>query len=122
MAIPNPPPAFATEAFSVSSPTKRRRKVRSRRKKRATKATLTLKVPRLENGREHMRSDGFPKIDFGTGARSQEDEGDDEPRSQEDCDGIMELFGGLGVSSSNAIVWVKEGRVGQPKTTVRGES
>lgn len=52
----------------------------------------------------------------------EEDEGDDEPRSQEDCDGIMELFGGLGVSSSNAIVWVKEGRVGQPETAVRGES
>lgn len=52
----------------------------------------------------------------------EEDEGDDEPRSQEDCDGIVELIRGLGVSSSNAEVWVEEGRVGQPETAVRCES
>jgi len=52
----------------------------------------------------------------------EEDEGDDEPRSQEDCDGIVELFRGLGVSSSDTVVWVEEGRVGQPETAVGGES
>jgi len=118
VAIPNPPPAFAIEAVSVSSATKRRRKVTSRRKKRATKAMLTLRVPRLGQ----MSSDGDPKIDFGTGVRLQEDEGDDEPRSQEDCDGIVELIRGLGVGSGDTVVWVEEGRVGQPETTVGGES
>jgi hypothetical protein len=29
---------------------------------------------------------------------------------------------GLGVSSGNTVVWVEEGRVGQPETTVGGES
>lgn len=52
----------------------------------------------------------------------EEDEGDDEPRSQEDCDGIVELIRGLGVSSSNTVAWVEEGRVGQPETAVGGES
>jgi len=52
----------------------------------------------------------------------QEDESDDEPRSQEDTDSVGELFGGLGVGSCNTVVGVKEGREGQPETSVRSKS
>lgn len=53
---------------------------------------------------------------------SQEEEGDNEPGSQEDSDGASELVGVTSVSSANTVAGVKEGRVGQPKAAVTGES
>ena len=52
----------------------------------------------------------------------QEDEGDDDPGSQEDSDGAVELVKVTGVGSGNAKVGVEEGRVSQPESTVAGES
>jgi hypothetical protein len=62
----------------------------------------------------------IPRIGFR--GHLQEDEGDDEPRSQEDRNSIVKLIGGFGVGSGNAKVGVEEGSVSQPETTVRGES
>ena len=64
---------------------------------------------------------GFLKIERGVVRYSQEDEGDDEPGSQEDSDGVGELARVTGVGSSNTKAGVKEGSVGQPETTVAGE-
>jgi len=48
----------------------------------------------------------------------EEDKGDDEPGSQKDSNGVGELARVTGVGSRNAKVRMKEGRVGQPETTV----
>lgn len=40
---------------------------------------------------------------------SQEDEGEDEPRSQKYCDSVVELVGGLRVGSSDTVVGDEEG-------------
>ena len=53
---------------------------------------------------------------------SQEDEGNNKPGSQKDSDGVGELTRVGAVGSRNTVVGVKEGRVGQPETAVRGES
>lgn len=53
---------------------------------------------------------------------SQEDEGEDDPGSQKDPDSVVELPRVLSVGSGNAETRVKEGRVGQPETTVDAES
>ena len=87
----------------------------SRQAKRATIATLTLRVANLKDREVTDRSSD------GSVLYSQEEEGDDEPRSQEHGNSVVELLWGLRVSSPDTVVRVEEGRVGQPETTVRGE-
>jgi hypothetical protein len=118
--IPNPPPVLAIVTFSVNSPTMRRRKVKSRKKKRATSAMLTLKVPKLERWADEVRRGSKNRIRGGT-PHLQEDERENEPRGQEDSNSVVELTGGLGIGSRDTVVGMEEGRVGQPESTVRGE-
>ena len=88
--------------------------MRSRREKRTTKTTLTLRVAKLEE----KRSDALLIIDQ---ARLHEDEGDDKPSGQEDSDSAGQLSRGVRVRSRDTKRGVEEGRVRQPETTVRGE-
>lgn len=62
------------------------------------------------------------KCDVDPQGRQEEEEGDNEPGSQEDSDGAGEFVGVTSVSSANTVAGVKEGRVGQPKAAITGES
>lgn len=53
---------------------------------------------------------------------SQEDEGEDEPRGQNDSHSTAELARVLGIGSRNTEVRVKEGSVGHPEAAIRAES
>jgi len=62
------------------------------------------------------------KCDVNPQGCQEEEEGDNEPCRQKDSNGAGELFSFTGVSSGNTVAGVKEGRVGQPKAAVTGES
>jgi len=74
-----------------------------------------------EEGQVKEEEEGC-QSDVNPQSAQEEDEGDDEPRSQKDSDSVVKFIRGLGIGSSDTVVGMKEGRVGQPETAIRGES